>query len=307
MLTPEQKTQRLDYICGSDAAIICGLSPYKTPLKLWMEKTRRVLEEDISNSNIIKFGNYMEDGVARWFEDESGKELRFHEVDEPKMLIHPEHKWMAGNVDRFLAHENAILECKTTFNFDDWGDGENIIPKHYLLQVAHYCAVGSFDRAYIAVVSALTREMRYYIYDRNLNLEQKLIEKEQNFWTNHILADEPPAPINADDIISMFDKTTSTPVSITIELEQQFQDLIQTKKHIKELENKCEDVKVAIKLLMKDADTLVDRSGKVIATWKFTKPKRKFDDDKLQTEHPDIYEKYLGEEKSQRKLCIKGE
>lgn len=303
MLTQEQIEQRLNYVTGSDAAVICGLSPFKTKLQLWMEKTNRVVQDDISGLNHIKFGNFFEQGVADWFAADTGKEI----YKEPTMLVHKSHAWMAGNIDFRIRGENAILECKTAFRDDGWGDGDNIIPPYYLMQVAHYCAVGGFDTAYVAVVFASKREMRWYRYDRNLELEEKLINRELDFWINNVKADVCPEPVNEKDILTLYKETNSTPIIADENIESHIKLLRIFKGHLQEAKARVDALQEQIALFMKDSDTLLDFSGKIIATWKFTKPIQRFDAKQLRHDDPIMWEKYMRTDEPQRRFVVKGD
>lgn len=304
MLTQEQIQQRLNYITGSDAAVICGLSPFKTKLQLWMEKTGRVIQEDIGHLNHIKFGNFFEEGVAKWFEAESGKPLC---TEKGLLEIHKSISWMAGTFDYLLEKENAILECKTAFNTEGWGDGENIIPPYYLMQVAHYCAVGGFDRAYIAVVFAAKREMRWYQYDRNLELEEKLIAREKDFWFNHVQADVAPAPENAQDILTLYKETKADPIIAEGDILWKPEMISRIQAEIKDLETSLEIHKKDVQLYMQNHDTLLDKSGKILATWKYTRPINRFDAKRLKIDDVLMYEKYMRKDEPQRRFKIIGE
>lgn len=304
MLTQEQLAERLNYVTGSDSAVICGLSPHKTCLQLWMEKTGRVEQEDISGLNHIKFGNFFEQGVADWFQNETGKIVAKH----PVMMTHKSLPWMAGNIDFKVVGENAILECKTAYKPGvEWGDGENIIPAQYLMQVAHYCAVGGFDRAYIAVVFALTREMRWYQYDRNLELEDKLINREQDFWINNVKADVCPEPVNEQDILTLYKQANSSPLIADDELLQLLEAYKTVNSAISSSEDTKEILKNKIALLVKNYDTILDNSGKILATWKFTKPIASFDKKKFIKDHPALCKKYETIGDPRRQLRLKGE
>lgn len=305
MLTEQQLEERKSYLTGSDAAVICGLSPYKTRLQLWMEKTGRAEADDLSGLDHIKFGHYMEDGVARWFEDDSGKKLV---KEERPMMIHKSLPWMAGNVDRFLVDENAILECKTSFRDDGWGNGENLIPAHYLMQVAHYCAVGAFDKAYIAVVFATTREMRWYVYERNLSLEEKLINHEQEFWINNVKADVAPEPMNEDDLLALYKTSNSSPIVAPSEIEEKIYIMKRLKVQSKSNTDQYEAIKQDVQMLMQEHDTLISHSGERLATWTWTKPGVVFEKESqeaLEKDMPDIYKKYCKPGKAQRRFNIK--
>lgn len=331
MLTEEQLEKRLNYITGSDASVIAGINPYKTKLQLWMEKTRRAEADDIGHLNHIKFGNFFECGVALWFSSESGLRVSF---DSPfseerrllrdtadwfksasglklspnpsEMLVHPTIPYLAGNVDFYIDGQNAILECKTAFKDDGWGDGENIIPAHYLLQVAHYCAVGGFDRAYVAVVFAAKREMRYYTYERSQKLEDKLIAKEKDFWENYVLADVCPEPENEQDILSLYKEANFDPIVALPEVACLVVEYARINSAIKKLEAHKEAHRNAITLHMKNHELLLDAAGNQLATWKYTKTSRRFDVKMFEKENNEMHAKYIKEGEKQRRFVIKG-
>jgi putative phage-type endonuclease len=305
MLTQQQKDDRRNYIGGSDVAAICGVSPYKTIYQLWLEKTGRVVEQDISHKNYIKFGNYFEKGIAHWFCDETKKQVKPNYSQ--NFIIHPTIPYLAGNIDFFIGDENSILECKTALNTNEWGDEQNIIPMHYLCQVAHYCMIGNFDKAYIAVVFAAKRELKYYTYNRLPELEVKLLDKIQHFWLNNVLEDIAPEPTNVDDLMLMYKESNNKPIVATDPIEVIIGALKMINKDIKAKEERKEELKNEICLYMKDHDTLLDINGKSLATWKFTRPIKRFDTKKLEQENKNIYDKYVTECDPQRRFLIKDE
>ncbi|GKS62492.1 hypothetical protein YTPLAS21_19500 [Candidatus Nitrosocosmicus sp.] len=294
MLTNEQLEERLNYVTGSDAAVICGFSPYKTKVQLWLEKTRRVEQDDISNKNIIKFGNFMEQGIADWFSSESGILLKAKALNEPEsMQIHKTNKWMAGNIDYLALEENAGVECKSSGRpGEEWGNGENLIPNVYMFQCAHYAMVYDFDIIYLPVVFASTRELRWYTYERNKNLESIIEEREYNFWHKHVLADVPPDPDTEQEVKQLYKETKSSPIQATHEIIDSLYKMKDIDIQIKELEATKQLHKDKVARFMCQHDTLLNLTGEPVATWKNSKPVKQFNKDKLELEHPDIFAKY---------------
>src|SRR5271170_1103819 len=176
-LTEQQLEERKNYIGGSDASTICGVNPYGNIIELWQEKLGYKEIEDISDKPVIRAGNYLEPVVAQWFEDDTKKPLEIAK----DTFYHKTIPYMAANVDRLVTGESAILECKTAGRDIGWGkDGDNIIPDHYLCQVAHYVATLDLERAYIAVLIAGS-DFRHFVYERNAKLEEMIIKKEKEF------------------------------------------------------------------------------------------------------------------------------
>ena len=67
--TPEWRLWRSQGISASEAAIIMNRSPYKTPWRLWAEKTGRVLEQSLDNNPLIRVGIEQEPQALQRFED----------------------------------------------------------------------------------------------------------------------------------------------------------------------------------------------------------------------------------------------
>ena len=70
--TPEWLTWRAQGISASDVAVVLGLSPYKTPWRLWAEKTGLLLPEDLSGNLFVQRGNALEDAARQDFEERHG-------------------------------------------------------------------------------------------------------------------------------------------------------------------------------------------------------------------------------------------
>ena len=97
---------------SSDAAVAVGLSPYKCPLSLWLEKTGRKEPEDISHKEAVLWGIELEPVLAQVYAKRTGYRVRRVNA----VLQHPEHLFMLANLDReVVGHPDGpgILEIKT--------------------------------------------------------------------------------------------------------------------------------------------------------------------------------------------------
>lgn len=182
-LTREEWLQeRMTGIGGSDAGTILGVNKWKSKTQLFFEKTNPEMIQEISN-DAIHFGNVLEDVVAEEFAARTGKKVR----RDNRMLRHPEHHFMMANLDRVVVGEKALLECKTTsqFNKEQWEDDN--VPAQYLCQIQHYMAVTGYEKAYIAVLiggqSFIWKEI-----ERDDELIQIIIAAEKDFWENYVQA-----------------------------------------------------------------------------------------------------------------------
>lgn len=300
-LTEEQLERRLNYVTGSDASTICGVNPWSNIIDLWRQKLRLEEPEDISWKPAIKAGNYLEPVVAHWFSDETGK---LCEVD-TEFKISKTHPFMAGNIDRRITDENAILECKTSSRDDNWGDiGDNNIPDYYLCQCAHYASVCDVDRVYIAVLIRGS-DFRWYTYERNQKLEDIIIAKEKAFW-ECVTTETPPEPRTLDEVVSLYSQATNEePLIATDEIEFKLNEICEMKARIKQEQAYVSTVEAEIKSFMKNHDTLHDRQGKIIAKWSNAKGAVRFDAKKFAEEHEKLYEQYLKTGQPSRRFVLK--
>ena len=130
-LTERQIKERVNFLGGSDAAAILGLSRYKTALMVWALKTGQIIGQDISQEMPVKLGNMLEDTVCKLFEEETGKKIEIanasackergllyvpdqDDLEGPVTILHPKHSFIAGNLDGLVKGEHAIFEAKTT-------------------------------------------------------------------------------------------------------------------------------------------------------------------------------------------------
>lgn len=300
-LTTEQLEQRLNFITGSDAAIICGVSPWGNIIDLWRYKTRQAVAPDISDKPYVKAGNYLEPIIRQWFTDETGK--RVEEANE--MFIHSSIPYMAGNIDGRIVDENAIIECKTTAHDGAWGkDGDNTIPEYYLCQVAHYVSVCDVERAYIAVLIRGS-DFRHYVYERNEKLEKLIIEREKAFW--ECVANEiPPTPRTADEVQSLYGAISDEEtVKATGDIQIAIDELNEVRNAVSIYEQKQKELEDKIKVYMGRKDTLLGLHGRPVATWKTAKGRSFFDANSLKVENEMLYNKYQKSGNPSRRFLVK--
>ena len=267
MITEQQREERRLGIGGSDMPIILGLSNYKTPYQLYLEKIGES-EPEKEMTPFQYWGNQLE-GVIR---EEFAKRNNVV-VETPDSCVHPFHDFLRGNVDGFIPSWNAVLEvkCSAGFMAHEWGeDGSDVIPMQYLVQVAHYCAVLDADCAYIAVLIG-GNDYREFKYTRNFELESKLIDAAKEFW-NCVLTRTPPKPVNQIDLKLMYPKHDPDKTkTINNDVAEQLTTLSETRFKIKQLGEVEEKYKFNIMQFMEDAECLVNETGQPIVSWKANK------------------------------------
>jgi putative phage-type endonuclease len=188
-------------IGGSDAAAIAGLSPWKSPLAVYLEKIGEL--QDDMQSEAAYWGTTLEDVVAKEFAQRTG--LKIHRRN--AMLQHQKYPYMLANIDRYVLDPDrgrGVLECKTTsaYNAKAW-DGDKI-PDHYMIQVQHYLAVTGLQYGYIAVLIGGQRFL-HQLVERNEEIIQYLTQIEGEFWK--LVESRTPPPVDgsqaATDLLDM--------------------------------------------------------------------------------------------------------
>jgi len=285
---------RKKYIGGSDCAGILGLSRWTSPLQIWGEKTGNIKPKDIADKIYVKLGNKLEDIVADFFTEKTGKKVRRCN----DTIFHSKYNFIGANIDRRVVGEDTILECKTcsAWKSKEW-EGEEI-PQEYILQVLHYLAVTGADKAYIAVLIG-NQKFVYKEIKRDEKIIYDIIKKEVYFWQNFVEKNEMPMQVTKNDADALYELFPLAEPDSEIELSDSAAQLFETrqslladKKHIAGLLDKMDN---EIKALLKDKE--VGRVGNWIATWKAQISKR-LDTKAVREKHPDICDKFLKETKS---------
>lgn len=273
-------------IGGSDAGAICGLNPYRTAMQVYHDKISE--ETENIDNEAMRQGREFEDYVARRFMEETGKKVKRANY----MFYDEAHPFMLADVDRMIVGENAGLECKTASPYmaDKWKDDK--IPLSYQIQCYHYMSVCNAKAWYIAVL-IYGREFKFYKIERDEQVIADLIQIEQDFWENHVLAKVMPDPDGseiADSVIAEYFKESrgeTIPLSGFDEKLRRRQELVAL---MERMDTEKRQIEQELKLYLGEAETAENEQFRV--SWKSVTSSR-IDTAQLKKEEPEVYEKYL--------------
>lgn len=186
MTKEEWASLRASTIGGSDASAILGLNPWKSPYALFLEKTNKVIPEDISGKEAVRLGTDLEEYVAKRFTEATGKKVR----RENYTIFRDDMPYAHANYDRLVVGEKAGLECKTTnaLHLSKFKNGE--YPANYYCQCVHYMMISGADRWYLAVL-VLGIDFKVFCIERDEGEIEALRAAEADFW-NMVQTDTPP-------------------------------------------------------------------------------------------------------------------
>lgn len=183
---------------GSDVGAIMGLSPYRTALDVWLEKTGRAEPPDLADNAAVEWGNRLEDCVAAKFAEEHAGEFTVRRVN--ALLQDTDHRHRLASLDRAGTDRNTgrrfVLEVKTAGEraADQWADG---VPLWYQAQVTHYLNVTGWGFAYVAVLIG-GRDYREYRLEPDAQDRAAVAAAVDSFWADYVQADVMPQAVGAD-------------------------------------------------------------------------------------------------------------
>lgn len=298
MMSPEQHAawlaERRTGIGGSDIASVLGLSPWKSPYQLWLEKTgREEAEHGAEAAERMHWGTVMEDVVARHYASATG-----HKLQRINTLMRlPNVPCAISSIDRAIVQSGsrarwddkagmllgaeAVLEVKTAHalaaNSEEWGDeGSDVVPVQYWLQCQWYLAVTGMPYADLAVLFGGQRYRQYRI-EADTGMGADMLTSASTWWQKHVIEDSPPTPDTEADARRMW---RSHLVGKTVAVDAEVADAVATLRDIKEqakaLAEQEQQLRDLITCAFGDAEA-IEHGGIQLATWKQNKPRTRTD------------------------------
>ncbi len=287
-------------IGGSDASVVCGVSRYKSPVELWLEKTGQLPSQEAGEA--AYWGTQLEGLVRAEFTKRTGIAV----IEKKVLLQSEEHPFMLANLDGVCEHPDygpCIFEAKTASAYKA-GEWDDAIPDEYQLQIQHYMAVTGYQGAYIAALIG-GNTFKWKFVKRDEELIAMLIELEATFW-DHVQNGTPPAMDGSDASAKFLSQRfpESVPQS-QIVLPQDAAALI------RQYDAACEQLEAVTERKQEAENRLKEllgenemgTVGERIVTWK-TVSQERLDSRTLKTEHPMLYKKYASKT-THRRFSIK--
>lgn len=256
--------ERRTGIGGSDAAAIAGLSRWRTPLDVYLDK-RGEGPERPENAAML-WGRRMEPYLRDDYSNATGRVVRVPQ----EILRHPEYDFMIGNIDG-LTDDGRLLEVKTARFLDDqWGEPHtDQVREDYRIQVQHYMAITALPVCDIGL-GIWGDDLRIYTVPADVELQKLLIEIERTFWHEHVLKGIPPDPITVAEARVRWPVSEDRAVQASAETVAAVKRLGELRAEIKSLQTEADRTQTVICRAMGENDVLLD--GKLeLCTWKSTK------------------------------------
>ncbi len=284
--------QRKKGIGGSEVAAILGISKYKTPLALWLEKTGQVEPKDLSDVQAVEWGDRLEEVVGAKYA-ELHPERKVKRVNAVAQSI--TRPWAQASLDYEVKDGDryGILEIKTAGLrvANDWKDG---VPLYYLTQITHYMSVLNRDFADVAVLIG-GQEYREYRIERDEDDIKTVNEAVDKFWHENVVDGKEPELMFEEgyDLIALFGNGNDNIVNVDPEKNDDIDTLIEeyrkTANSFKEFEKRKKELSQEIINLIGEQKGIKTSSNQAI--W-VRSVQSKYDMKLFEQENQELVEKY---------------
>lgn len=303
---------RQRHLGGSDAAAVMGLSPWATPVELWMQKTGRAVpkEPDAERQKLFRSGHRWEPVIREMtierLREDMGLDVEL--ITFNKRHYDPEHPWLSvevdfelkvtgtvviGNTEVVFDNEHINADAKTVSSFvkRKWGPEENTedVPIEYAAQFMTGLMVTGRRYCLVAALSSV-HHVNIYWTVRDDETIAAMRPKLVDFWVNHVLANVAPDPFKFSDIKLLFPLDDGQAIEATPEIAAMVDRLRDVKSRMKDLEVAEEVLTFDIARFI-SPHSLLRYEGRDLLSWCGQRDTR-MDVDAFRTAHPDLFAEF---------------
>lgn len=266
-----------------------------------LEKLGLKERPDLSNIEAVQMGHVMQPIIGRLAQDKLKIELK----DADYALTHPKEQWLKSHFDFISADGKTLVEAKNyNASVRNKFDAEaGIIPAADMAQLIHEAACHNVQEIVLAVLFGGQNFETFHFTIAEAQKEE-LIKDMARFWG--AVATKQPLPAETPEQAKLiYAQDSGTSIVAPQPIEKAAEALKYVKEQIKALEEKEEQLLTALQSHMQWCSELTSFDGRVLATWKNTKPSKKFDAKLFQAQNPTLYEKFVVETPGVRRFLLK--
>ena len=266
-----------------------------------LEKLGLKERPDLSQVEAVQMGHVMQPIIGRLAQDK----LRIELKDADYALTHSKEPWLRSHFDFISADGTTLVEAKN-YNAavrNKFDAEANIIPPADMAQLVHEAAVHNVSKIVLAVLFG-GQNFETFEFEISEAQKESLIKDMARFWG--AVATKQPLPAETPEQAKLiYAQDRGTSIVAPQPIEKAAEALKHVKEQIKALEEKEEQLITALQSHMQWCSELTSFDGRVLATWKNTKPSKKFDAKLFQAQNPTLYEKFVVETPGVRRFLLK--
>lgn len=238
--------ERMTGIGASEAAAVCGVSEYETPLDVYLRKIG-VAPEKVETPR-MRWGTRLEGVIADAYAERVGVGL----ADTQRFVRSSVHPFMLATLDA-VRQDGRIVEFKTMGERaadalgDQLGDdGSDVIPLHWRCQVTHQQIVAGTDVADLAVLIGGS-DFRVYTIGYDERVAARMLAIEAEFW-GRVERREPPAidPARDGRNLALLYPEPAGALPLPLDTEAEVVEWLRLKEHIGALSKAADHLKASI-------------------------------------------------------------
>lgn len=288
--------ERRKYIGGTDIGAIVGVSPWSSPLSVYLDKIGESIDQ--AETLPMRRGLYME----RFIKAEFVREHPEYVVDlHPEPIVRDDWGFPAGaSLDGLVRVRRGteivgVFEAKTTssWNARAFDDAQGEMPDAYFVQCQWYMAVADLPLAWLVVDVGESR-LRTVEVPADPKVQDRLINAGRDFWATHVLRRNPPEPNGCERdggiLVTLYPRSKP---EMAVPLDDKASALALAyefnRAAAKEAEAKAEEAKQKLCAFMGDAEAAVCDGYRL--SWKSQETTR-LDSKALKEAEPEIWNRY---------------
>jgi putative phage-type endonuclease len=202
LLDLEQRSEawlawRQSGITATESAVILGLSPYKSPWRLWCEKVGRAQPAELSANPLVRFGIEHEDEVRQLFE------LKHLDVVMPACGEFDEDPIFRASFDGLTSTKEPVeIKCPSETTISDVKQRglESDACRLYRIQVQHQLMVSGAQHGWLVFFDRTTNDLIEFVIERDEDLIAEIRCKGREFFDRFVKKRKEPPKDPARDI-----------------------------------------------------------------------------------------------------------
>jgi hypothetical protein len=285
---------------------------------LWSNDARRFVEgragevyaekigvkplDDLSAVEAVQMGLVMQEPIMKEF----ARRQRINFKDADYSLYHPQHSFLASHFDYISEDGQTLYEVKNLgiHQRKKYGDdGTSDIDTGYRVQCLHESLVHRIPNV-VLVVCFGGQEICHY--PQHFSEEQWDLHAREmaQFW-GRIKAKNFDPETMGDAAKIVYKQDNGNSLLANQELEQICEMLKVVKEQRKALEAQEDALAAKVQGYMMEASQLATYDGRILATWKASKPTKSFSKDLFKNAMPEMYDKFVVEQPGSRRFLLK--